>query len=612
MALDIVKKVLSNDKYAKAVYDYIIERDKNYMDSRCRKRLENRYKWIKASLDGSYSPGRNEQGFSGNQWLPALIFPMVREMHYMTRAMVKKNFRQEPLITFEPQAGTSFENAVNIQEAVKTNFRATNFRSKCFDYVTDSVSRYGVAVTYSQFEARDRQVRKTVPTQLGPMQVIMPQNRKNVWNYPVNPLNYAQNELIPYPEDSDWRRIIESVPVARIIAEYKENPDQYIKAAIKRVISKAESEIIHSEDYHSDDQIARDLARHGVDRRRWWGKLWITGNEDDDTDYYVEIIDDRVVKIKEHDLEENVCPVTVYRMRRRPEYWWGNTPNEDIMPHEKFAHILMNMKFQNAVQALERYIFYPKGQLDIADIQNRHINGGWIPVEMKNNLQMQNMLWNYQGVDNSNTNVDYVFRELKESRQNMAFKPDFLRHGNKGGMANNTATAATILDETGDLLESDCMEVLSYDIIALGRLNAMLLKQFLGDRIMLQVDPKQDPREIWKEELLGDFTENVVSSIHKNNATEMVKLQNAITQIMNYKGSGDPTWANANLYDLAKSWIKRLETGVDEDRVLPPQLPAPVAITQIPGLQNPGEMSGVGAVPAFQPVQPQLQGAPNV
>lgn len=604
MIRDFANSVRKNKKLQKAVIDYFLTRDKDYMDSKCRSRMEKRYTWLKSSLDGNYSPSKSE-GYTSNGWLPSLIFPMVREMYYMGRAMTMKNFRQDPLWTLTPMYDTPFSNSIMAQIALNTNAKTTRFRSKCFSTIVDDVWRCGLAVTSSSIFKTTSQMLKTVDTGFGIEQRPMSmQGRTNVINQRIHPLNYAQDPMVVDPEDSSWKRIIDTVSVARLITLYKQTPQLFIQENIEKLIKIAKNEVWEDTDKFKDDEtILPDLARNNVDIKKFYGKVWISGNEDDETDYIVMIVEDIIISVIPNTFDDSICPINTLRLRRRPEYYWGNTPIEDHLSHEKFMHIIMNMTAQNALQALERYIFYDMDAFDISDIYNSRTNGGFVPIQMKSGLQVQNMIHEHQGRDISVNNIDWVVRELKESSQKSAFKPDFLRSGNKGGLANNTATAASILDETSNILESDVMETLGYDVANLGRINTVMLQMFLGDIIKLPVIPKEKPMAMMKSMILGDFDYEVVSTIHKNRIQEMVRLQNVLTQMMNYIGTAHPTWQNVNLMPIAKKWIQTLDVG-DPDSILPEQIP------QIPQPGMGGTGMGLPALPSPQQ-QPMIEAAPQ-
>ena len=587
--LDLPKLVATKPEIHKVVLNYLLERNDTYMSSNCYKRLKKRYERLRSSIDMA-SSNATTSGAYGNNWMSKLTFPLVREIYLLTRAMTKKNFRADPLITLLPEVETDFSNAVNMQDVLSLNFRSTLFRETAFEKIVDSVSRYGSGVSVAQFVNRQKPIKKTVNTPLGPQQQVVYSNKKNVINTPIHILNYAQNPLISDPEKSDWKRFVENIPISQLINEYKQNPDLYIKQNLEFVIKNSKAEAFRDDNYHHDDKEIRDYNKAGVDRLRFYAQININGNEDSQSKYYVEIIGDKIIRIEENPFDEDIDPISVYTMRNRPEYWWGNAWGEDVMPQENFVKLMMNMKAEQALKALERYIFYAKGTIDVADINNRHLNGGWVPVDIKN-FQMQNMIYEYQGKDTSTSDVDWLFREIKEQVQKSSPKPDFLRNGNKGGLANNTATAATIIDEMTELLESDCMEVFSYGLTNMGRKNTILLQQFLGDMIKILPDPKRAPKELWKSEILGSFVYSVVSTLHKNKIQDAIRLQNVLTQMLNFKGSGDPTWQNVDMVPIARKWISSLDIG-DVDQVMP--------------LQNMMQSQGFGGMMAGQNVNNQL------
>lgn len=603
--LDLPKLVRTSEQVHDTVRNYLCERRQTYIDSNCFKKLKARYERLRASIDMA-SSNASTSGSYGNTFMSKITFPFVREVYLLTRAMTKRNFRADPLITLAPEGPeTSFLNAVNMQDVLNLNLRHTFFRETTFDRIVDSCSRYGVGISIAQFESNQRQTMKTQMTAMGPQRIPYQSNRKNVVNYPVHILNYSQDPMINDARNSDWKCIIENIPISRLINAYKQNPDLYIKENLEYIIKNAKKSAFQDEEYHHDDKEIRDYAKAGVDKLRFWAKIHINGNEDNEQKYYVEIIGNKIIRFEENFLDEDIDPITVYTMRNRPEYWWGNSWGEDVMPQENFVKILMNMKADQALKALERYIFYAKGAIDIADINNRHVNGGWVPVDIKN-FQMQNMLYEYQGKDTSTTDTDWLLREIKEQVQKSSPKPDFLRSGNKGGLANNTATAANIIDEMTDLIESDGMEVFSFGVTDMGRKNTIMLQQFLSETFAILPNPKLPPLQLWKKDILGEFWYSVVSTLHKNKANEAIRLQNVITQLMNYKGTGDPSWQNVNLTPIVRKWIASIDVGDVDEIYTNQQMGGMMAGNQLTNNQNlvPGLVNGT----LNPPTTPSMQG----
>jgi len=295
------------------------------------------------------------------------------------------------------------------------------------DLVADDLASIGCAVTCSQFEHRQKNILRTVNTEFGIQQINQPENRKNVWNYRVHMLNYGQDPLIADPEFSSFKFVIEDIPLSKIITQYQKNPELYVKKNIESIIKDSKAEMYKDNYFYRDDKSLNDYTKSGVNRRKFFAQICINGNQDDDTKYYVEMIGDRIVRIQKNWLDYDEDFFTVFTMRNRSDYWWGNAPCEDVIPHENWMHMVMNLSADNVLKSMEKYIFYFKDALDHSDINARHSSGGWIPVSRKDAMQLQNVIYDMAPRPTDLTNLDYITREVKESAQKQSPKPDFLR-----------------------------------------------------------------------------------------------------------------------------------------------------------------------------------------
>jgi hypothetical protein len=603
--LNLVEKF---GKYESTITRNLQDWIETYFKSRSYQVLMSRYERLRASINMAFpaTHGRN-QTRSINEFLSKVSFPLVRERYLFRRAVIKHNFRQNPIVTLMPTGNTPIENATNLQDVLNLNFDATKFRFLTFEKLVDSVARYGSAVCFSQFERSSRKIKRTQMTAFGPVQQLVPENRAMCSNHNVHILNYFQNPNIAEPEYSNIRGFVDQISVAKLIETVKAYPDNYIKENLKTVIEEAKTSSLKSEYYHHDNREAKDYSKSGIDIYRIFAELPIEGNEDDYNTYYIEMVGDKIIRFQDNFNDENICDLTVLKMRNHPEHWHGNTDPEDVFPHENFFNLFMNIKADSAIKQLERYIFYPKAAIDTAALNERHINGGFVPVDVKPGFSLNNMIFDYQATDKSLQSTDWLMREVKESAQKMSSRPDFLRSGQKGGLANNTATAANMLEQMGDYLESDMLEILGFSIAEIGRKNAIKLIQNLGERIAIRPDPKAVAREFYKDAIIGQYNFTAESSLQKSTIQEAVKLQNALTAIMNFKGSQDPTWQNVNMVDIARRWIKKLDVG-DVDTIMPVQ----PAMQQMPGYQQSMNMPGqenAGAVQELPAMAaPELEG----
>jgi len=125
--IDLVKEIYKgNSAIEKAVSTYLMDKVEMYESSDCKKKLKARYNKLTASTNMNY--GSNSRNNTTNQFVNKLAFPVVMEMYRMWRAMIKRNFRGEPLITLQPVDETPIENAIKAQNALTLNLKATGFR----------------------------------------------------------------------------------------------------------------------------------------------------------------------------------------------------------------------------------------------------------------------------------------------------------------------------------------------------------------------------------------------------------------------------------------------------------------------------------------------------
>lgn len=574
---------MSQKKKLQKIYDYIMARKNSYFSSECFNRLKRRRDKLRDSIDLRFHTGRLRNEIK-NQWMSKIAFPLVRERYMLRRAILRHNFRARPLYNLAAIGATTPENAMNMQDVLNLNLKHTQFREQCFSPVTDSVAAYGNAIAYSMFRETENISKRTISHPiLGVIRTQVESTRKNIYNYDIDILNFFTNENIRHPWNSDYHGHVERKTLANVIRDYNMNPDAYIEKTMKRVIDEAKQSSIKDPSYR--EAMSQDWEGRFVDKIVYWGRLNIKGNEDDLTIYYVEIIGEDVVRVQENPYDDNIIPYSIFRTEPRPEFWWSNIDSELVIPHENFMNLSLNMTADNVLRNMERYIFYQAGDIDPADINERHKNGGMIPLQLRGKLPNQ-VLYEFQGRDTNTGALDYITREVKESKQQLSPKPDFLRAGNKGGLSNSTATAANIMQSMGDVLESDPLEQFSFGLRNLGKVNVTLLQQYLGDHFNIRPEPRQPYRTVDKAQILGDFEYEIESSLTKNMASEAFRLQNAITGLLNFINSGYQGFQNIDLTPVMRQFIKKLDLpGEVDDIIRPMQQQSPVQLPmQAPAL----------------------------
>jgi hypothetical protein len=561
MSLGLVKNF---QKYQKKIFSYSKSRLDNYYSSPCFEKLVKRMQKLDNSIDFKTNKSRDS---IQNDWLSKIVIPYGHEAYLINRAVLNKNFINDPLITFEAINDTDYQNAVNAQDTVNQNFKSTQFRDKVARQVHKHAGRYGSAVVVSFFHGSTKTVKRTRETSLGMGQVQEEQKKQNVINVVVDLRNYFQNPDVADPEESDFQGFIQRWHLSKLINTAKESPELYIIENLKKAIKEAKESATKNPHYAASKQM--DWHRFGVDVEHWYGKINIEGNEDDETIYYMETVGDNIIRFQDNPFDEEIRPITIFGMDKRLEYWWANTPVEKVIPAENFAHLTLSMTADSTWKSIQNYILYPEGGIDIAAINDRNKNGGFIPVDPEIMKDYKNPFIPWQRQEISTGAVQYMMAEAKETMQRVSTKADLGRQGLSGGLKNDTAYAANLIENQADALQMDYLSEMSAGYKNIGKVNYIMLAQFLDDEFMLKGNPKMGAQIMNKRNILGDFNFSVESSLTKNTQTELMKHQNAITWIMNLINTGNPQFQNIDVRRLVKTVMKKFDLEADVDDIMP-------------------------------------------
>lgn len=579
-------------EHEKELTGFLLQQKNGYFKSKCFKRLQDRYYRLKAS---------NDMQFKDSAYASKVIFPIVKERTLIRIAILSQNFRGEPIITVEPAGATPTDNAKNAQELLNANFKSTNFRGKAFRIIKEDCAQYGAAVCYSAWQESKKESMKTVDTPLGPDRKRVPSVKKNCLNNAVHILDYFQNPDIADPDDSEYQGHIERINLSKMKVLAQQAPEMYIKENMIELLKQAHKQAMEDKDHHSEaDKLDNNPQSFPIDRVVMYSTCNIKGNEDNENYYYIEMIGDKIIRIQENPHDDDLRPYATFTFYPRREYWWGNSDAEFVLPHERFTNHLMSMKADAAMRALQSYIFYEKGAIDTADWNNRHKNGGMIGVDSKNNKALSQLLYQVQPQDYSLQGTDAMMREIKESQQRLTPRPDFTRASTQGGLRNSTATAAQILDEQGDVAEAQILENFMFGVKRVGHNNMVIMTQRLGDVFAIRPNMNESQRILDKSQIMGQYNYFVETSLNKNKASELMRLQNMLTAIMNFKGSGDPAFQNLDVVPLVRKILKNADIGDVDEYIMatPPATAVPDAM-----LQGQEQAGGIGM--EVMPGQPQ-------
>lgn len=601
--------------YESKIKEYLLTRARTYEQSSCKQRLVKRYFSIRDAID--LAGGRSSQNRLQYQhdFNSKIKMPLVREAYNLRKASLRANYRNEPLYTLVPVANTPRENAKNLGDALNYNLKRTQYRRKCLNPLINMVAACGAGVVYSDWMADTRAVMQTINTPLGPQRMRVPRDRYNVINRNIHPLNYIQNPNHVDSEDSDYQGHYESWPLAKLMSRAKAQPDVYIKKNVREVIDEAKESAMHNEAMMHVAK-SEDWNALTVDVTIWWAQLQITNNEDDESYYYVEMVGDKIIRLEPGYYDEEMRPYSIFGLDPRPDVWWSNTDPEMQLGFENALNSVLQMQMDDAIRNLQQFIFMDKQLgVDPAMLNRAHLNGGYVFVNNKDaNRHISQMFYRDQGRELNLAGINGVLQEGKEAAQRVRPKPDFSRTAPQGGIQNKTAYAASLIEEDANVQEADYAVAFNMGLERMGEVNGVILRQMLPDLFAMRPDPRVSQRVVSKEEILGPVHYTVETAMTRNQQQRVMKLQNVLTGVMNFIGTGHPAFQNFNLAPIVKEWVNALDLPADTEEVYNDQMAVPGAVpdANMPGMELQAmEMpaqAAMGGDPGQVSVGAQLEG----
>lgn len=608
----MINNLTSNTSLVNAkIAMYVSDSIDFYFNHPCYKSLERKKAKLNNSIDMKFSSNRGNR--RRNAWQSNIAIPMVRESFLARRAITSNAFSTSPLVTVNPDGVTSAQTAVNMNNLLQSVVRATNYQQRTLAPVIDSCSRWGAAVTFSYFQASNKLVKRTVPIYsgthvIGYEKAEVKARDTGVFADSINVLNYFQQPDEPTAKKSRFRGFVERVPMYQVKNDAEATPDVYIQSNVKKVLDMAKQGGLDNSRYSTPAQNGSsnnsrcrtthnsDSSHHtNIDRYRWWGKLSIPGNEDDDTTYYIEMVNDLIVRIQENPHDEDIIPLDIWTFDPRPEYWWGTTDAENVIPMENYLQMIFSSYSDSVIQELQRMIFYDKSSgINTTTINEGLKNGGFIGFDKKHNQDIDKIFYQYQFPGAATGNLNYIAGEIKQAAGRVRPKADFSQQPNQGGLKNKTATAANIMGTQANTQESFHLRQFGYGLMGNMKTMMTLLKQRSGNILIVRPTLSGDPITMYKEAILGDFNPIMQTTLTENEQVAANRIFNVITGIQNFRGTGDPAWMNVNMQGIIKDWLKSAMPNSDIDAYYPEQ-------NQMQQMQQ-FPQQGVGAQP------PQQQG----
>jgi hypothetical protein len=593
---DYVKEFAQNEK---EIVGYINDRHKSYSQSKCKRLLLERIDRLNSSWDMEVPGLSKTKRGSQSQFLAQISYPLVKEQMLVRRSIFTSNFRADPLFTPRAIGNTPLENAMNIHDLLEGNNEQIKFRPNVLRPSIDMVSKWGVNIIYTEYCMDQVMGWRTISDPLYGSKRIYGsvKNTKNAACYSLDVRNYFQNPNIVSCDDSDFKGHFERRSLAWIINRAKQMPDLYIKENIEKLIKEVKRQHgVRDQDYIDPQgkQSAGDYDKIYVnDISRGQYQIHLDGNEDDDTYYYVEKCGDIIIRFQDNPYDINMNQYTVLTCEPRYEYFWGNTPAESSIQNENSLNLLMAMGLENAIEAMNKHVFFNKNAIDERRFMNAAHNAR-IPVDVAKDINLNNVLFAYQPQDTAGPAQDMAYRRIMENNQRVSTSPDLNRPTSSGGPANKTAYAADIMASIGNTQDADILEQYSNCLSQVAEKQIIILCQYLGNfgPVLIRPSQSQSVREVQKANITGNYQIYMETALQRSYQGEISRYQNMVTWLLNLVNSGVPI--KPEFTTMIKQVLKMGKT-FKTDEILPEQQAMNAQAGYVPTQIQPGqELAGAG------------------
>lgn len=591
----VIDLISEFEKHEHDIAEYWKARINGYYDSDCYKALDKKLKTMEDCADLIPASSRF------NEFQSNVSFPIVKERMLLRRAIISANYRAPEIFSLSPTGSTPYENAARAQMVLNLNMMHTRYRELTLKPGVDTASKFGFFVSYTYWKrSGDSELRTVFNDKTGLYdRTRVPVGRENAYTTQIKPRDYFQNPEVSNPEDCDFQGHARRVHLSELVP-LQDDP-LYIKENVEKVLEQARNGQIKgiAAEQRSDDYHRYDERRHYVDIYRIEGKINIKGNEGDGENYVTEMVGNTIIRISREDYDRGIRSYTVTCIDRSSKFWFGVTDAEYVVTHENYLNTLLGMSLDDALRAMQQYIFFNKDSITQTDLNNVHRNNGFVPVGA-NDIDISRLVMAFQPGRLDMSQAQFGINAVQQSIQQMSTKVDLSRRSDQGGLNNKTATAANIIAGQGDLLEADLLENFDFGVKWQGYLAIVMLQQFLPQLFYVRPKAREIEQEIKKYNILGDFDVDIQSTMQKNQAGELIRLQNLMTWWLNVSTNPQLQSASVNILPLLKEiWNK---ADVPSDEIMPDEQ------TQLgaPGMQpsNPKQaMQGGGMVPQSPPRQ---------
>lgn len=584
----------------------IIDSISHYDTSQCRKSLKSRTERLRNSAMLKF------KGFGGSrEKFLSIAMPVVKEQMLTTRASIRANFRSPQFWTVVAEDNADKENARNAEMLMTQNSRATRWSSKAWQQHTEILTRYGASVNYcapvSKFE------KSMQPVQDPFYGITYQETEKEIltaYNGVLDPLNYGQDPEIASACDAPYqfhrerihiselkRRLLVAIESEKLGAT---NPwdTNILMAKLEQLKGGYRDEKYYSGSMEVSANGERRNS-HYYDLVHWFGVLPIEGNEASNVLYYAVVLDGEIVRFQARGYSQE-SQYSILRTDPHDMYWWGSPQAEYRVPHENFLNTHVNATYDQLLKSMKQYVFYDKNSGIPENLQQIMPWGGMVPVDAQNDRRVSDIFssWQPNPVDLNSSNA--ITQLVEQQMRNTSARPELTRSSGQRAVAANTATGAELLQQQGDLMQSDYLEQIANGLENVGEVTYNVLKEVLPP-IFTVTGPKSGTLELTLMDIMGAMRFQVHSSLTKNRRSELTRYQNALTWWLNLAGTGHPAFQDTDPRPIYREVWRMLDVG-DVDEIVPEE----------PEQTQP-DMMQQGQPPQMQqPQQPVAQGVPGV
>jgi hypothetical protein len=473
----------------------------------------------------------------------------IRRGYHEYVSLFAKFLETDPLFSVRRTAGMNAENESKIISILTDNLQKTYFRELCLQWNIDHIVRYGTSVTYTYaVNDHDANALMTVKTDTGDYEQVEQGGDNAVLSTAVHPLNTIQDPRSNFMVKPDFEGFIGDICVSNI-AVLLEN-ENYITKNLRAVFEQCKNGL-PDEHWFSGTGIdaRRDYGKGHSNITHFWTRLGFEGNEDDPTKYYIEAIGDKIIRIEENDLDDNIVPLAIQRILPRQYTWYGNSPLVDKISIQNMQYWLINTVVESTARLQDRIVLYREGELDVEAINSRHQTGGFVPVKSQQQ-DLSRLMFSPALPNVAYRESDWLMQEMRREDQESSAMPNF-NPMSAGGPTNKTLGGAQMMASIGETKMASMVGQMCAGLADVAKHQIALLKSSNRDDISL-TSGEVFPKEV----LLGKYNFSVKTSNVFNYMRESQDAENRMNQHINRMATGLPHFKAVKIGSLIKDCFR--------------------------------------------------------